>query len=47
VAATSSPKARSLLVRWPASAASFVKVFPREYQRVLAEQAAAAAGKVA
>ncbi len=35
LAATSSPKARALLERWPECAARFVKVFPKELQRAL------------
>ncbi|HEY3451905.1 MAG TPA: glutamate synthase large subunit [Myxococcales bacterium] len=47
LAATSSPRARSLLERWPECAASFVKVFPKELQRVLAPPPPAVRAEVA
>ena len=40
---TGSLRARELLDHWAESRARFVKVFPHEYKRVLAERAAKAA----
>ena len=40
---TGSRRARELLEHWPQARAHFVKVFPKEYQRALAEMAAAQA----
>ncbi len=36
---TGSPKAKQVLDQWPAILKKFVKVFPREYRRVLSERA--------
>jgi glutamate synthase domain-containing protein 3 len=42
---TGSPVARRMLAGWDATARRFVKVMPRDYKRVLLEQAGAAAAK--
>ena len=42
VAHTGSPKAKALLAEWDKSLRKFVKVFPHEFRRVLAERAAKA-----
>jgi glutamate synthase (NADPH/NADH) large chain len=39
---TGSLRAREILDAWPEARAKFVKVFPHEYKRVLAERAAQA-----
>ena len=39
VEVTGSPKAQALLDRWDESLKKFVKVFPHEYRRALAEMA--------
>jgi glutamate synthase (NADPH) large chain len=44
---TGSLRARELLDNWAASRARFVKVFPHEYKRVLAERAARAEAQAA
>jgi glutamate synthase (NADPH) large chain len=44
---TGSLRARELLDDWTAARAKFVKVFPHEYKRVLAERAAKAAAAAA
>ena len=44
---TGSLRAREILDSWATSRAKFVKVFPNEYKRALAERAASAAGDVA
>ncbi len=41
---TGSLRARELLDHWPASRAKFVKVFPHEYKRALAQRAATVVG---
>lgn len=44
---TGSPRAKEILVDWPAARAKFVKVFPNEYKRALTEMAAASAKQAA
>jgi len=43
---TGSPKAKAILADWPAKVKYFVKVFPREYRRVLAERSARDTGRI-
>ncbi len=44
---TGSPRAKEILVDWPAARSKFVKVFPNEYKRALTEMAAASAKQAA